>query len=119
MHLNEVCQNRDGRIVHLLFRSLLGILMRYSMFEVSFGNLDAIQHVRRTPLISTLNLPGSGFNKLLLDEGGNLLQFLVHLLEARDKSGLPLRHAPDLWNLIALVFSSQYLTKVIRFVFAR
>ena len=68
MHLNEVRQSRDGRIVH---RTL----------SFSFGNLDAIQQFRRKPLIHELHFPGSGFNEFLLDEGGDLLQFLVYLLE--------------------------------------
>ena len=68
MHLNEVRQCRDGRIVH---RSL----------SFSFGNLDAIQQFRRKPLVHEFNLSGASFNEFLLDEGGDLLQFLVHLLE--------------------------------------
>ena len=75
MHLNEMRQSRDGRIIH-------------RTFAFSFGNFDAVQQFRRKPLIRELNLPGSGLNELLLNEGGNLFQFLVHLLETLDKGGL-------------------------------
>ena len=83
VHLNEVRQCRDGRIVH---RTL----------SFSFGNLDAIQQFRRKPHIHEFNLTGSRLYELILNEGGNLLQFLVHLLETLDKNRLHV-HKRDLY----------------------